>query len=392
MSRLLPVTAQHMGDWRGGEGLRLLIMQHALKDTAEFVRLARNSGIEIGRFVAKPNSIDSQPDGLTTIEGMGIEIVREPAGTFPSYSILEGSGMLDATLEIELADAQNAGRQLAIIDVGGYFCEPIRKLQDVAGLLGVVEVTTRGHDRYVAHSENFPVPVMSIARSPLKNAEAVHVGDGVVQATEDILREVGILLHGKTCGVIGFGMIGSRITQSLLDRNLNVSIADISPSAAIQARITGIPTFPLTRILGESAILFSATARQSVKLETLKVARDGILLVSGGSKADEFDIVGIRKAAISSEGLSEHLTKYRLPWGKSCVVANDGKAVNFLKGGSPEEVMDIVFAEQFECVRHLAESNQPPRPVSELPATKRDKIAENWLKSQEDDTPALFKS
>ncbi len=62
---------------------------------------------------------------------------------------------------------------------------------------GVVEVTTFGHNRYLSSGLTFPFPVISIAKSRLKQAEAVYVGETVVQATEDMLREVGYVLKGS---------------------------------------------------------------------------------------------------------------------------------------------------------------------------------------------------
>ncbi len=135
-------------------------------------------------------------------------------------------------------------------------------------------------------------------------------------------------------------------------------------------------------MLADSEVIISATANQAINVEDLENARDGILLVSGGSKANEFDIAGIKSKAVSSSKLSPHLERFVMPWGRAVVVANDGKAVNFLKGGSPEEVMDVVFAEQVGCLDHFWLSNNSKGVVDELPAGKRDEIASKWNEMQ----------
>lgn len=269
---------------------------------------------------------------------------------------------------------------MALLDVGGYFLKPLIELSEEfsSTIAGVVEVTTFGHNRYTANAAKFPYPIVSLARSPLKDAEAVHVGETVVQATEDMLREVGYILTGKRCGVIGYGMIGSRISDALKRRGIPVKIGDKSNSLELHARLNGTETATVEELLRDCDIVFSATATQSISVDMLKEARDGIMLVSGGSRANEFDVPGIESVAQACEELPGRLQKFTFPWGKSCVLANKGKAANFIKGGSPEEVMDVVFAEQAKCLSELAVGQLSPGRVHELSGGDRNGIASIW--------------
>ncbi len=148
----------------------------------------------------------------------------------------------------------------------------------------------------------------------------------------------------------------------------------------------------IPELLAESDILFSATAGQSVTIDMIKGARDGIMFVSGGSRANEFDVPGIKAAATQSEELSRYLEKFTFPWGNACVLANKGKAVNFIKGGSPEEVMDVVFAEQARCLAEIVAGELSQGQVYELNTAARGELAEVWNKIQKAGGMLRFKA
>lgn len=382
-SSLLPVCEYFLGRKSGGPA-RLIILQHALRDSVEFVRLAKEAGYEIDVFIAKPNS--KEKEAIAALELQGVEVVQE------TYATIEGTDLLDRILQQEAAKAREAGESICIIDVGGYFCMPLQRApKNVTDVIkGVVEVTTFGHNRYIRGAPTLALPVLSIARSPIKEVEAASVGETVIQATEDILREVGLTMASKTFGLIGYGMIGRRIAAALKARNLPVVVGDLSQSANLQAKLENLECVSIPELLSSCDIVFSATASQSVSIELIENAKTGIMLVSGGSKANEFDVEGIRLNSIGSAELSPNLEKFDLRWGRTCVLANEGKAVNFLKGGSPEEVMDPVFAEQAECVRHILSANVATGSVGELPASARDKIAEIWIGAQQNGAIDLF--
>jgi adenosylhomocysteinase len=374
----MPVTAELVANSRSSDSKHLVIMQHALRDTAFFVKELLKRGFSIGAFLAKPNSIEEEH--IDAISQLGVHVLREPPGGRP-YQWYEGTRVLDEVVASSVDEARRRGQRAVFVDVGGYFAGPLRHAPTalIPYIAGVVEVTTFGHRRYEALAADMPVPVVSIARSPLKEAEAIYVGETVVQATEDMLRDAGRVLLGKTCGLIGYGMIGANIASALRNRGVAISVADTDPLRALHAALEGFPVKSTKDLLDSAQVIFSATGSQTVSVgDLISMNRSDVMLVSGGSRANEFDVEGIKELGRMTPR-SLDLSEYDLPNGKKVILANSGKAANFLKSGTPEEIMDIVFAELFSCIECIGEELGSLGLVNELSDERRGQIARRWL-------------
>lgn len=115
---------------------------------------------------------------------------------------------------------------LLIVDIGGYFAKAVPKICAMVQsgkIIGIVEDTENGHQRYFAALRDHDVAVWSVARSTLKQTEDYNVGKSLVRAADSIMRkDLMQRLEDYACiGVIGFGKIGSSIAQHL--RSLNVA-------------------------------------------------------------------------------------------------------------------------------------------------------------------------
>lgn len=166
---LLPTAREVISRQHELTELRVLIMQHALRDTSHFLKLLRLHKVDVPCFFAKPNSVEQA--AITSISDQGIEVIQEPQGV-PPYSIYENTDVIPKVLAREVSAARETGRRLALLDVGGYFLKPLIELSEEfsSTIAGVVEVTTFGHNRYTANAAKFPYPIVSLARSPLKDA------------------------------------------------------------------------------------------------------------------------------------------------------------------------------------------------------------------------------
>ena len=376
---LLPTTSSLLEDKRNLKTARLVLLQHALRDTRIFIEEAIAVDLEVGVFVAKPNSVQKRV--LNDIENLGVTVIQEPAGV-PPYSYYEGSRVLHSLIR-EQAE-RSPKKKLLLVDVGGYFLKPLLEASSnvIESIAGVVEVTTFGHKRYEEACRDLKVPVLSIARSPLKDGEARFVGDSVCRAAADIVQSVGFALKGKKCLVIGYGMIGRQIAISLKKYDCNVVVFDESSLKMVEARLDGFEVFDPGEALQFVDFVFSSTGGQALPASLLVDINRDIFLFSGGSRAQEFDLVGIEKNSTSKNIVGDALEKYIMPSGNACFVANKGKAVNFRKDGTPEEAMDLVFAEMTDCLSFLMEGKQELGKILELPVPRKKLIAERWLRFQ----------
>ena len=69
-------------------------------------------------------------------------------------------------------------------------------------------------------------PVLSVARSPLKDCEDHLVGRSIVFSTDALVRARGDILTSRSACVIGFGKIGRSIAQTLRAQDLRVPVYD----------------------------------------------------------------------------------------------------------------------------------------------------------------------
>ncbi|KSV75982.1 hypothetical protein N185_16170 [Sinorhizobium sp. GW3] len=351
----------------------ILMMQHVVPNTVHFVEHLLQHGFHIAAFIAKPLSVHEP--SLKRLVNMGIRLVRE------DYATLEAGRLLDDLIEEAAAGAGRRGRQLTLIDVGGYMRVALSRLSEEAqaAINGVVEVTTLGHNNYAKWLSVLTVPVVSLARSPLKMAEAILVGDSAIVATDIILRKAGLMLQSRTAGMIGFGAIGEPTALAARAKGMRVLVHDTDPLKLSRAKLLGFETTMNKRyLLGNVDLAFASTGSRSVELADLTDARDGITVVSVGSKGNEFDIAGLEDLAVSVAELGEELIDYRLASGKSVHVVRGGKAVNFYIQSCPDEAMDLVFAEQVACIEFLL-NRRELSVLHELPAEVHRKIAKAWL-------------
>ena len=227
-----------------------------------------------------------------------------------------------------LNDHVPAGK-LVIIDIGGYFAASIQQLPDMltASLLGVVEITENGHQRY-AQLEQLPVPVISIARSPLKGPEDYLTGQSIVYSSEALLRQCHQIMNGGNAVVFGYGKIGSSIAKALHAKNISTKIVEINPIRAIAARSRGFDLIDKDAALQQSDVIFCATGNQSLGNHDFARVKNGAFIFSVTSSDDELEL-SRADSSFSVSQVTEHISRYeRL--GQYFYLANRGNAINFI--------------------------------------------------------------
>ena len=370
--------------------LRLILLEHILPTTEEFIRILENVGVEVFAIIAKPYSKD--PKVLKRLKESKLRIIEE------SYESLENGKTLRTILIDAANQSRDDGKRIAVIDVGGYFAAPLSMLSEkyLEHFVGVVEDTTFGHNRYVnlidllQRQDNGKVlkfPIVSVARSELKKIEARFVGRDAVQAMDTILRDLGISITGRNALVIGYGMIGRCVARTLRSYDLNVYVYDLEDRQLLRAFNDGYHIHKKVVLLRHADIIFSATgsealhSKPAMSFEEIEDCKNGVILASVGSKNTEFDVAALNHFA-DKKPLNEHLDRYILPNSKYVILANEGTAVNFTRPSIAREIMDLVFSEILQGILGLLPTRREYQPgvINVLDLEIVNKISKAWLR------------
>ena len=366
---------------------RFIILEHILPTTESMINILHENGAEIHTIVAKPYSI--VPDVLERLQNKGSSILQD------SYENYESTDILKRILADAVEKSESDGKGIIIIDVGGYFAKPVISLQKTtptctAHIVGIIEDTTFGHNRYLQVVKQIKVPVFSVARSSLKEIEARFVGQDAVMAMETVLRELGILMSGRHALVIGYGMIGKNVALALKNSHLVVSVYDQYDFRNLAAYIDGYNIHKKRELIKNADIIFFATGNPhgALTYEEIEECKDCVILASAGSKNTEFAFAELKAQATNKTELSPYLTEYSLPNGRRIVVAKEGTAVNFLLPSLSVEVLDLVFSEILLCALLLLRERSNPQKrakyklgiVHETEAKHRATISKDWLR------------
>lgn len=369
------------------EKTRFIILEHILPTTESMIGQLRNGGAEIFAVIAKPYSIVE--DVMQRLKSSNLRIIKR------SYDELEKTDILVNLLYEAVEESKKDNKAIILIDVGGYFVQPIIKLQDLMPecrdyITGIVEDTTFGHNRYIKAKELIDIPIFSVARSSLKEIEARFVGQDAVFAMETILRDKGILMSGRHALVVGYGMIGKNVALALKNSHLVVSVYDFYDHRNLAAYIDGFNIHKRRELIKSADIIFFATGNPegALSFEEIEECKDSVILVSAGSKNTEFDLAKLEEQAENKEVISPFLDKYTLQNGRRIIVANHGTAVNFILPSLSVEVLDLVFSEILLCALMLLRRKFMPEDREKFTLHKihnseevhRATISKDWLR------------
>ncbi|MEU8270399.1 adenosylhomocysteinase [Sphaerisporangium sp. NPDC049002] len=339
------------------------MVTHLLSERPSFVQ-AVASVSRLRAVLPKPKSIDSaarrEVERLVPCDSLSRELFGTPEAA------------------LDYLEARAAGESLVLLDVGGYFAPSLAALCErfSGSVLGVVEDTENGHRRYAGLAD-LACPVVSVARSPLKDPEDFLVGQSVVFSTEALLRGRGDIPSGRPALVVGFGKLGSSIARLLHAKGVHVTVFDIDPVRRAQALSQG---FAVARdretALAGAGLVLCATGALSLRGEDFPHLRNGAYVATVTSSEDELDLDGLPNV-YSRADAGEHITRYQTT-GHYFYLLNEGNAVNFLHGASVGPFIYLVQAEIVAGMHMLSRGDLAPG-MHEVSATDRAAIAATWL-------------
>lgn len=339
------------------------LITHLLPERPAFVR-AVAAVSDLRAVLPKPKSVAAaarrETERIVPVDQLSRDLFRDPD---------------TATRYLE---SRAAGADVVLLDVGGYFAPALDALCDrfSGRVLGVVEDTENGHRRYAGIGK-LPCPVVSVARSPLKDPEDFLVGQSIVFSAEALLRGRGDILHGRPALVFGFGKLGSSIARLLHAKGVHVTVYDIDPVRRAQALSQG---FTVARdrdqAISAAGLVLCATGSLSLRGEDFPKLRNGSYVATVTSSEDELELDGLPDGYHRAV-VSDHVTRY-MTTGHYFYLLNNGNAVNFVHGAGVGPFIFLVQAEILAAVRFLARGGVEPG-IHEVAAEDRNVIAATWL-------------
>lgn len=354
---------------------RFILLQHLLTDTEEFIEGMLAAKLEVHGLVAKPYSIDLEIK--KRIAKHDFTFIHE------SYETLEGTEILDNLIVSALERSREDKKTILIVDVGGYFLQSLLRISHEVSnyIMGIVEVTKFGHNRYQEKISDLQYPVISIAESPIKTLEDRFVGMSAVTALDKILRDFGLSISGRRAMVIGFGLVGKSVAAALRQRNLPVKVYDKSGFPRAEAFTLGYLVGNKEDLLSRADLILSSTATRAISYDDLLLCKNGCIVGSVGSKQNEMDVDSLNRKA-KKKKIHKYITEYKMPNGNVLYLLKNGEAINFLVQSCPDEIIDLIFAETVYCWKHLLEDPVffPKGMLHKTPENTTHEIAEMWLK------------
>ncbi|WP_288493771.1 adenosylhomocysteinase [Paracidovorax oryzae] len=350
---------------------RLVLVTHIVPGSENFV-LGIHERLPLAAVIPKPSSL----------HGPTCRVIEEhvPVIHYTRDRIQQNAPGFIAHLRSLIGE-----EPFAAIDTGGYFSNILAALKKAfpSQLVGIVEDTENGHQKYDAALRSiragggamFPCPVMSVARSKLKEPEDFLVGQAITFSAEALLRELGNILTGRRALVLGYGKIGSSIARHLHAKGVRVDVYDTNPVRQVLALAHGYHTGPKHELLRSSELVFCATGNRSIGTSDLGAIRRNAYIFTATSADDEIENHQAM-IACASPGGHRHVLQVNAQ-GNRFFLCNEGKSANFMHGGVVGPFIDLVQAELLFALSRIGDA--PRDRVVELGDDAKRFISELWI-------------
>ena len=325
------------------KGLNLAACLHVTKETGLLIETFLTAGANVA--LCGSNPLSTQDDVAAELAEHGANVYAWRAQTTQEYYWCVQK-TLDHEPDITLDDGADLVDTLHS-----------KRPELLSSVKGGTEETTTGVQRLRAMEKAGALKYPIIA---VNDAYTKHLFDnryGTGQSTLDgIMRATNILLAGKNFVVCGYGWCGRGIASRARGMGANVTVTEINPTRALEAAMDGYRIMPIAEAAVIGDVFVTATGDTSViRKEHMQRMKDGALLANSGHFNVEVNPKHLEEAAKSKRTIRPNLEEYTLHDGRKLYLLAEGRLVNLAAAeGHPSEVMDMSFADQALCVKHLA--------------------------------------
>ncbi|MDD1667190.1 MAG: adenosylhomocysteinase [Methanomicrobiales archaeon] len=357
----MPVLGSIRKEFEAGRPLASLTVGMALHveaKTAVLVETLAAAGAEV--HITGCNPLSTQDDVAAALnEVFGVHCYAKRGATVEEYY-----GGIDRVLDARPSITIDDGMDLIHV-----LHTKRRDLLD--GITGGCEETTTGVHRLraMAAAGALAFPVLAVNDTPMKRFfDNVHgTGESALTA---IMITTNVLMAGKRVVIAGYGFCGKGLARKAAGLGARVIVTEVDPRVALQAHMDGFSVMTMDEAARVGEIFITTTGNIGVIAERhLRLMRDGAILANAGHFNVEIDRVWLEEHA-DSVVRREGIDSYRFG-GRTLHLLAEGGLVNLAtpKGmGHPVEVMDLSFALQALCTRHIALHGRELAPgVHEVP-------------------------
>lgn len=344
---------------------RQFVVQHIYPDTVCLLKILHRT-IPIHTLIAI--SYSGNNHCINELEQLGIKVIS------PEYTDL--ADVVASELQTCVEYCHQNGDKLVIHEVGGYAISAAHKptFQHIDTIIAALEITKQG----VWEAERIPhlrFPQFNIAQTKIKAIEGNLVGDAVVSAIDNIMKEIGLSLSGRQTAVTGYGWIGKGTAHSLRKRNSLVGIAESNSLLRLEASLEG---FSINDLFSKASLIVGCTGRCSIDHNIISQLPDGCVMASGASKNHEIDLNALSPNHAEVSRLHDHITAHPQADGRTLYLLNDGYPVNFTGPSVADEIVELLFAELLVLVPKIFNNSYKPG-IYTLSDDEEMVIADNWL-------------
>ncbi len=362
-SEQMPVLAQlraRFGRERPLEGLSVAACLHVTAETANLVRTLGAGGARVALCSANPLSVQDDVAAALVVDDE-IEVRASHGEDLATYA-RHVERLLEEAPQITLDD----GADLLV----SAHQRPGAALE---GLIGGTEETATGlvRLRRLEQQGQLACPVYAVNEACCERALNDRHGTGQ-SALDGIVRASNVLLAGHTVVVIGYGWAGRGIAERARGAGAAVTVCEVDPLAALEARMAGYEVMPILRAAECGDVFVTVTgSRRVLRAEHFERMKDGAVLANAGHFDVEIDLEELSALAEDVRAVRPLIDQHVLKNGRRLNLLASGRVVNLAAGeGHPAAVMDVSFALQALCVEALVRSGGGLEPgVLPVPAT-----------------------
>jgi len=194
----------------------------------------------------------------------------------------------------------------------------------------------------------------------VNNADCKHLFDnryGTGQSVwNGINRTTNLIVAGKTVVVAGYGWCGKGVAMRAKGLGAQVIVTEVNAVKAMEAVMDGFSVMKMADAAPLGDIFVTVTGCDKViTADHFLTMKEGAICCNAGHFDCEVDMAALREMAVEAAPARANIMAYTLSNGKRIYIIAEGRLVNLAAGdGHPAEIMDMSFAIQALCARHIA--------------------------------------